>query len=66
MALLGESLDVILEGFVWLLPATLQVPRVAGSHICALEVADEDLLEILSAINHVSQQVVQSGPGHIV
>jgi hypothetical protein len=38
MALMGQSLDVILEGFVHLLPATLHVPGIAGSHIRALEV----------------------------
>jgi hypothetical protein len=65
MALLGEAPNVLLEGFIWLLPVTLKVPGVVGSHIHALEVAHEDLLEILPAIDHVSRQVVQPGPSHV-
>jgi hypothetical protein len=53
MALLGELPDVIPEEFVRLLPATLQVPRVAGSHIRALEVAGKNLLEVLPTIDHI-------------
>jgi hypothetical protein len=34
---------------------TLQVPGVAGPHICALEVVSEDLPMILPAIDHVCQ-----------
>jgi hypothetical protein len=54
MALLGESLYVTLEGFTQLLPTTLQIPGVARPHVCALHVAGEDLLEILSVLNHFS------------
>jgi hypothetical protein len=59
MSLPGESPNIILEGVTQLLPATLQILGVVGLHVCALEVASEDLLEILLAINHVSRQVVQ-------
>jgi hypothetical protein len=55
MAVLGESPEVILEGFTWLLPATLRVLGVARTHIRALEVAGEDLLQIHPTINRVSQ-----------
>jgi hypothetical protein len=55
MALPREPPDLILEGFARLLPTTLQVPGVAGSHIRALEVASEDLLDILPTIDHVPQ-----------
>jgi hypothetical protein len=58
MALLRESLDVIPEGFTQLLPSTVQVLGVVGSHIRAMEVAAEDLLVILPTINHISWQVV--------
>jgi hypothetical protein len=51
MALLGESSDVILEGFTWILPATLQVLGVTRSHIRALEVFGDNLLDILPAID---------------
>jgi hypothetical protein len=61
MALSGESSDVNLEGFTWLLSATLQISRVAGPHIRVIEVVGE-VLEILPAINCVSQQVVEADP----
>jgi hypothetical protein len=46
-----------------LLLATLQIPRVAWLYVHALKVADEDLPEILLAINQVPGQVVEPGPG---
>jgi hypothetical protein len=55
MALLRESLNVIPEGFTQLLPATLQILGVARSHVCALEVVGEYLIEIILAINRVSR-----------
>jgi hypothetical protein len=36
------------------LSAALQVPGVARTHVCALEVADEDLSKILPVINDIS------------
>jgi hypothetical protein len=54
MVLSGEAPDVISEGFARLLSATLQVSEVVGSHICALKVASEDLLENLPTIYHIS------------
>jgi hypothetical protein len=53
MAFMGELLDVILEGFARLLPTRLQIPGVVVSHVCALEVVGEDLLEILPAVNRI-------------
>jgi hypothetical protein len=55
VALQGEVPNVISEGFARPLLATHQVPGVAGPHICALEVAGEDLLEILLIVDHVSR-----------
>jgi hypothetical protein len=55
MPLPRKSSDVILEGFNQLLPTALQIPGVIRPHVCALEVIDEDLLEILLAINRVSR-----------
>jgi hypothetical protein len=63
MAFPREFLDVILEGLAQLLHTTLQILGVSRLQICALEVAGEDLLEILPAINHVSRQVVEPGHG---
>jgi hypothetical protein len=62
----GEVLNVISEGFTRLLPTTLQVPRVARPHICALEVAGEDLPKILLAINDISWQMIQPSPSNVI
>jgi hypothetical protein len=64
MALLGEAPDVIPQGFALLLSATVQIPRIVGPHVRALEVSSEDLLEILSSINRASRQVIEPSPGH--
>jgi hypothetical protein len=48
-----------------LLPATLQIPRVARPHICALKVAGEDLLEVLPSIDRVLGQAIEPGPGRV-
>jgi L-serine deaminase len=50
--------DVISKGFARLLPAALQVPGFARMLRRALEVADEDLSEILPAIDDVSWQMI--------
>jgi hypothetical protein len=65
MALLGGTPDVIPQGFTLLLPATLQIPRVAGPHVGALEVSGEDLLKILPAIDRVSGQVIEPRPSRV-
>jgi hypothetical protein len=59
MAFLGESPNVKPEFM------DLQIPGVAQPHVCALEVASEELLEILPTINHVSRQMVGPGYGRI-
>jgi hypothetical protein len=41
--------------------AALQIPWVARSHVHALKVVDEDLLEILPAIDDGSWKMIQSG-----
>jgi hypothetical protein len=48
-----------------LLPTTLEIPGVAGPHVCALKVACEDQLEILPTIDQVSRQVIEPDPGRI-
>jgi hypothetical protein len=47
-------LDVISEGFVQLLPVALQIPRVARTHVRALEVAGENRPEVIPATNDIS------------
>jgi hypothetical protein len=51
MTLLGEMPDVVSQGFPLLLLRTLQILGVARTHVCALEVAYEDLIEIILAID---------------
>jgi hypothetical protein len=41
-ALLGEWPDEVSERLIGLLPAALEVPGVSRTHVCALEVSDED------------------------
>jgi hypothetical protein len=48
-----------------LLPATLQIPRVVGPHVGALEVSDEDLFNILPTIDRVSGQVIEPSPSRV-
>jgi hypothetical protein len=65
ITLLREATNVFPEGFAWLLLITLQILGVDGSHIGALEVVGEDLLEILLTIDLVSLQMVQPCPGQV-
>jgi hypothetical protein len=51
VALSGEAPNLISEGFTQLLPIALQVPGVAKTHIRAMDVAGEDVLEILPVFN---------------
>jgi hypothetical protein len=52
-------LDVIPRGPNQLLLIDLQILGVAGPHICTLEIAGKDLLEILLAIDRVFGQVIE-------
>ena len=61
VALLGEAPDVVTQGLAGLLLAVLEVPRVAGVHVRALEVADEDLTEVCPAVDGIGGQEVQPG-----
>jgi hypothetical protein len=62
---LRETPDVVLGGFIELLPAALQVLGVAVPYIRALEVAGEDHLEILLAVVDVAWQMIQPGPSRV-
>jgi hypothetical protein len=53
LALPGEAPNVISEVFTQIFLTTLQVLWVAMPHIRALEVASEDLLKILPAVNDI-------------
>jgi hypothetical protein len=65
VTLLREAPDVISRRFLLLLSATLQIPRIAGSHVCALKVVGEDLLEIVPTIDRVSGQVIEPSSGRV-
>jgi hypothetical protein len=47
------------------LPSALQILEVSRTHVRALEVIDEDLSDILPAIDDVSRQMIQPDPGGI-
>ena len=49
IALIGETLDVHLEGLVRLLPIVAEIPRAPGPSVRTLEVANEDRMEIALA-----------------
>jgi hypothetical protein len=65
MAYLGEIPDVITQGLPLLLSIALQIPGIVEPHICALEIAGKDLLEILPAIDRFSGQVIKPSSGHV-
>jgi hypothetical protein len=65
VALSWETPNLILKGLAWLLSAALQVLGVARTLVRALEVDSEDLPEILPAIDDVSWQMIQQGPGGV-
>jgi hypothetical protein len=56
IALLGEPADIVSEGLARLLLAALEVPRVSGVHVHPLEVLDEDLLELYTAMDAAGRQ----------
>jgi hypothetical protein len=51
VALSGEMLDVVPQGFPLLLPATLQILEIVKPNVHALEVTGNDFLEILPSID---------------
>ena len=53
VALLGEALDVPIEGFTGLLSAVLEVPWVPRVLVCALEVPHKDLLQVCPTLDCV-------------
>jgi hypothetical protein len=65
MTFSGKTPDVIQQGHPLLMLIALYMPRVAVPHICALEIAGKDLLEILPVIDRVSGQVIEPGSGRV-
>jgi hypothetical protein len=65
MALLGKTLDIVLQELPLFLPTTLQIPGVVGLHVHTQEIAGKDLLKIFLAVDQVSGQVIKPGSGGV-
>jgi hypothetical protein len=63
IALLGEMLDVLLEGLVRPLPIVAKVPRVLRLSVCTLEVADEDQMEIAPTADATRHELHEPSSG---
>jgi hypothetical protein len=64
-ALLGETLNVIPEGFTWLLFAASKIPRVAGAHVGSFEVPLEHSREVVLVMDLLRWEVLESGSSSI-
>jgi hypothetical protein len=60
-ALLGETPDVISEGFTRLLLAASEIPRVAGAHVGSLEVPLEHSHEVVLVVDLSRWKVLELG-----
>jgi hypothetical protein len=60
-ALLGETPDVIPEGFTRLLLAALEIPRVAGVHVGSLEVPLEHSHKVVLVVDLLRWEVLEPG-----
>ena len=61
--LLGETLDVLLEGLVRPLPVVVEVPRVPRPSVRTLEVTDEDRAEVAPAVDAAGLELLEPSPG---
>jgi len=64
-ALLGESPDEVSEGLTGLLPIASEVPGICRTHVCALEVPDEDLDQVGPVMDHALREVLEPRSGRI-
>jgi hypothetical protein len=63
IALLGEALNVLLEGIVGLLPIVVEILGVPRVGVGTLEVADEDQTEVTLAVDVVGLELLEPSPG---
>ena len=63
IALLGEALNVLLEGLVSPLPIVTEVPGVPQEGVDTLEVADEDHTEITPAADAARLKLLKPSSG---
>ena len=59
VALLGEALDILLEGLVGPLPTVVEVLGVPRSSVHTLEVIDEDGTELAPAANAAGLELLE-------
>jgi hypothetical protein len=64
-ALLRKSPDVLPQGFLWLLTAALEIPRVPRAHVCALEVSSEGFDQVVPVGDLRRRQMLQPGTGGV-
>ena len=63
--LLGEASNEVPKRFIGLLAVAPEVPGVAGAHICALEVPDEELDYVGPVMDQSSRKVLQPSPSRV-
>jgi hypothetical protein len=63
VALLREALDELLEGLIGPLPVVVEVPRVPELGVRALEVPDEDGVEVSSAADAARLELLKPNRG---
>jgi hypothetical protein len=64
-ALLQKPLDVVPQGFPWLLATALEIPGVPRVHVCALEVSSEGFDQIVPVGDLRRGQMLQPGSGGV-
>ena len=58
-ALLGEAPPVVAQGLVGLLSTPFEVPGVPRAHVCALEIAHEDLDQVGPVVDLIRRQMLE-------
>jgi hypothetical protein len=58
-------LDILPQGFPWLLAAASKIPGVPRAHICALEVSSEGFDQIVPVGDLRRRQMLQPGSGSV-
>ena len=59
IVLLGEALDVLLEGLIGHLPIVAGLPRVPGLSVCALEVTNKDGVEVTLVADAIGLKLLE-------
>lgn len=64
-ALLGETSDVLMQGFIWLLPVALEILRVSGVYVCALEVPPKNPNQVVLVMDLGRWKVLEPSSGSV-